>query len=115
MHLAHDNPLGAVHNKRTVWRHQRHVAHKDVLLFDVFDRFGTCIFVNFKHDQAQRHFQWRAVCHVTLLTLFNVILRLFQLVVDELKDRGFVKVFDRENRLEDAFDAFAVERLKLVT
>ena len=115
MHLGNDHTLGAVDDESAVWRHQWHVAHEDVLLFDVFYRLRTCIFVDFKHDQAKRHFKWRAVCHITMLAFFDVILGLFQLIVDEFQNGGFVEIFDRENRLEDTFDAFAVHWDRLVT
>ena len=37
MHLRDDDALGAVDDERAVHRHQRHVAHIDVLLLDVLD------------------------------------------------------------------------------
>ena len=114
VHLGNDHTLGAVHDKSAVRRHQGHIAHEHVLFLDVLDRFRTGVFMDIKHDQTQRHFKRRAICHVALLTLFDVILRLFQLVFHELKHGCLVEVFDREYRLEDAFDAFAVKRRKLV-
>ena len=111
MHLGNDHSLRTVHNEGAVRRHQRHVAHKDVLLFDVLDGLRTCIFVHIKNDQAQCHLQRRAVGHVALLAFFNVILRLFELVFYELKNSRLVEVFDRKYGLEDAFDPFTIQRL----
>ena len=114
VHLGHDHPLGAVHDERAVRRHQGHVAHEHVLFLDVLDRLRTGIFVHIKHDQAQRHLQRRAVGHVALLTFLNIVFRLLKLVLHELENGGFVEVLDRENRLEDTLDAFAVHRLRLI-
>ncbi len=52
VHLGHDHTLGAVNHKCAVRRHQGHIAHEHILLFDVFDRFRTGIFVHIKDDQA---------------------------------------------------------------
>ena len=71
-------------------------------------RFGTGVFIDIKHDQAQRHFQWRAVGHVTLLTFFNIVFGLFQLIFHEFQNGCFVEILDRKDRLEHAVDAFAV-------
>ena len=38
VHLRNDHALGTVDDERAVLRHERHVAHVDVLLLDVLDR-----------------------------------------------------------------------------
>ena len=40
VHLADDDALGAVDDEGAVLRHERHVAHVDVLLLDIDDRLG---------------------------------------------------------------------------
>ena len=115
VHLRHDHPFGPVHNEGPVRGHQGHVAHKDVLFLDVLDRFGASVFVHIEHDQAQRHLQRCAIGHIPLLTFFDVVLRLLQLVFHELQHSGFVEILDREDRLEHALDPLAIERFKLIS
>ncbi len=38
VHLGDDHTLGAVDDKGAVVRHERHIAHIDILLLDVADR-----------------------------------------------------------------------------
>ena len=52
VHLGNDHPLGSVHDERAVRRHERHVAHVDVLFLDVLHRAGAGILVDIEHDQA---------------------------------------------------------------
>ena len=115
VHLRYDNPLCPIDHECAVWCHQRHVAHKDVLLFNIFNRFRTGVFIYIKNDQAQRHLQGSCICHIALLALFHIIFWFFQLVFHELQNCGFVEIFNREDRLKNTFDAFAVKRLKGVT
>ena len=37
VHLTNDDALGAVHDERAVGRHQGHVAHINILFFDIAD------------------------------------------------------------------------------
>ena len=115
VHLGNDYALGAVDDERSVRGHQRHVAHVDDLLLDVLHRLCASILVGIEHDEAKRDLELRRISHVALLALLDIIFRLFQFVVDELEFRGFAKILDREDRLEDTLDAFAVHRLGLVT
>ena len=114
VHLRHDHALGAVHHEGAVAGHQGHVAHVNVLLFDILDRPSPGGFINIKHDQTQGNFQRRGIGHVARLALVHVILRLFQLVLDEFKHGGLIEVLDREHRLERALNAFAIQRLVTV-
>ena len=59
VHLRDDDALGAVDDEGAVHRHERHVAHIDVLLLDVLDRAGAGLLVDIEHDQAQRHLERR--------------------------------------------------------
>ena len=114
VHLGDDHTLRAVHDEGAVMRHQGHVAHEHILLLDVFHGLCTRVLIHIEHDQAQGHLQRRAVGHVTLLTLLHVVLGLFQLVLDEFEDARLVEILDREDRLEHAHQAFAVERDRTV-
>ena len=82
-------------------RHERHVAHVDVLLLDVLDGLGAGLLVDFEHDQAQRHLERRGEGHVALPALVDVVLRRLELVLDEFEHRRAGEVGDREDRLED--------------
>ena len=57
VHLRDDDALGAVDDEGAVRRHERHVAHVDVLLLDVLDRLGAGLLVDIEHDEAQRHLE----------------------------------------------------------
>ena len=114
VHLADDHALGAVDDEGAVRGHERHVPHEDILFLDVLDRAGAGIFVEIEHDQAQGDLQRGAVGHVALHAFIDVVFGFFQLVADEFQHAGFVEILDRENRLEDTFDAFAVLRVGLI-
>ena len=86
-------------------RHERHVAHVDVLLLDVLDRLGAGLLVHIEHDQAQLHLQRRGKGHVALLALVDVVLRRLELVAHELKRRAAGEIGDRKHRLEDGLQA----------
>ena len=105
VHLRDDHPLGAVDHERAVVGHQRHVAHVDVLLLDVADGAGAGFLVHVPDDQAQRHLQRRGVGHAPLLALLDVVLRLLELVLDELEGAAGGEVADREDRLEHLLQA----------
>ena len=114
VHLGHDHALGAIDDKGAIGRHQGHIAHEHILLLDILDRFGAGILVDIEHDQTQLDLERGRIGHIALHALIDVILGLFQLVADEFQHAGLVEILDRENRLEDALDAFAVLRLRLV-
>ena len=80
VHLADDDALGAVDDEGAVVRHQRHVAHIDVLLLDVADRARAGVLVDVPDDEAQRHLERRGEGHAALLALLDVVFRLFELV-----------------------------------
>ncbi len=105
VHLRDDHALGAVDDEGALVRHERDVAHVDVLLLDVLDRTGSRFLVGLEHDQPQLDLQRRGIGHVALDALFNVVLRILELVRDVFQDGAFVEVLDREHRLEDRLDA----------
>ncbi len=105
VHLRDDHPLGAVDDERAVRRHERHVAHVDVLLLDVLDRLGAGLGVDVEHDQAQRHLQRRGERHAALTAFVDVVFRRLILVFDELEQRGLREIGNREHGLENGLQA----------
>ncbi len=103
VHLADDHALGAVDDERAVLRHQRHVAHVNVLLLDIEHgaRFG--IGIDLEHDQAQRHAHRRGIGDAALAAFVGVVFRRFQLVMDEVQLGGAGKVADREHAAQRLF------------
>ncbi len=97
VHLRDDDALSAVDEEGAVLRHERHVAHVDVLLLDIEHRTGLGIGIHLEHDQAERHAHRRGESDAALAALFDVILRLFELVVDEIQFGGAGEVADREH------------------
>ncbi len=97
VHLGHDNALGAVHDERTVVRHERHVAHVDALFLDVLDRLRAGILVDIEHDETEGHLQRRGVGQVALAALVDVELRRFELIGHEFQHRSAGEVRDREH------------------
>ena len=107
VHLRDDDALGAVDDEGAVRRHERHVAHVDVLLLDVLDRLGLGLGIDVEHDQAQRHLERRSVGHAALAALVDVVLRRLVFVLDELELRGLGEIGDREHRLEHRLQTLA--------
>ncbi len=105
VHLGDDHPLGAVDDEGALVRHERDVAHVDVLLLDVLDRARAGLLVGLEHDQPQLHLERRSVGHVALDAFLDVVLRLFEFVRDVFEDRALVEVLDREDGLEHRLDA----------
>ena len=110
VHLADHDALGAGDDEGAAGRHQRHVAHVDVLLLDVADRARAGLLVVIPHDQAQRHLQRRGEGHAALLAFLDVVFRLFELVADELQLGLLGEILDREHRAKHFLqpDALAV-------
>ena len=106
VHLGDDDTLGPVDDEGAVRSHERHVAHIDILLLDVFDRLGAGILVDFEHDQTQRHLEWRRIGHAALLTFIYVIFWRLEFIADEFQHGLTSEVADRENRPEDGLQAF---------
>ena len=102
MHLADDDALGAVDDEGAVAGHSRQIAHVDVLFLDIEDRLGLGIGIDLEDDEPQRDLEGRGVGHASLLTLLDVVLGLFELVLDELQGRGPGEVGDREDRADYA-------------
>ena len=114
VHLRDDHALGAVDDEGAVHRHERDVAHVDVLLLDVLDRAGRRLLVDIEYDQPQRHLERRGIGHAALAAFIDVVFRRFELVFDEFELRRVGKIIDREDGLEHRLQALvgpAAERL----
>ena len=74
MQLRYDDSLNPVDHERTVFGHERNLAHVHFLLLNVFDRLIRRIFVinNKAHFNPQRG----SISYASGLTLFNVKHRL---------------------------------------
>ena len=105
VHLRDDDALGAVDDEGAVRRHERHVAHVDVLLLDVLDGLGLRLRIDVEHDEAQRHLERGGVGHAALAALVEVVFRRFVFVLDELEMRGVGEILDRKHRLENRLQA----------
>ena len=105
VHLADDHALGAVDDEGAVLRHERHVAHVDVLLLDIEHGAGFGVLVHFEHDQAQRDAHRRRIGDAALTAFLDVIFRLFQLVMDKVHFGGAGEVADREDAAQRLFQA----------
>ena len=105
VHLADDHALGAVDDERAVLRHERHVAHVDVLLLDIEDGAGFRIGIDLEHDQAQRDAHRGGIGDAALAALVGVVFRRLQLILDEIQLRRAREVADREDRTQRLLQA----------
>ncbi len=105
VHLADDHALGAVDDEGAVARHQRHVAHIDVLLLDIEHGAGFGVLVDFEHDQAQRDAHRGGVGDAALTAFLDVIFRVFQFVMNEVHFGGAGEIADREHAAQRLFQA----------
>ena len=85
VHLRHDHTFGAVDDERAVGRHERHVAHVDVLFLHVPDGPRAGFLVDVPDHEAQGHLQGGREVHAALLAFLNVVLRFLEFVADEFK------------------------------
>ena len=106
VHLRNDNTLCAVHNKCTLGRHERDIAHIHILLFNIFDRARACIIVNIKYDEAHFDFQRCSVSNVALLTFLFIKFRFFKNERDIFQNSPFRKITNRENRVKHPVHTF---------
>lgn len=103
--LADDDALGAVDDERTARGHEREVAHKDVLLFDL-----TRLAV----DKADLHEERCLVGDVLLLALVHRVLRLAELVLAELHAHVLRVVLDGADIMERLRQALTLEKLEAI-
>ena len=100
VHLRNDDALGAVDDEGAIRRHERHIAHVNVLLLDVLDRLCAGVDIDIKHDEAQRHLERGSVGHTALAALIRVVFRRLERVLHKFKKRGAGKITNGEYRLK---------------
>ncbi len=106
VHLRNDNPLGSIDDERAVRRHQGHVSHIDILLFDVLDRLCGGVGIDIEYDQAQGYFERRGVSHAALAAFVDVIFRRLKFIFDKFEQCRIGKIRNRENRFENRLQPF---------
>ena len=100
VHLADDDPLGAVDDEGAVGRHQRDVAHVDILLLDVLYRASAGFLVDIEHDQPQRDLERGRIGHAALATLVDVVFGRLEFIAHELEHGGIGEVRNGKYGLE---------------
>ncbi|MND69591.1 hypothetical protein D3C80_610740 [compost metagenome] len=85
MHLRNDNTFGTIDDEGAVVRHERHIAHVNILLLDVLDGLRAGIFINIEYDQTQRHLERCRICQIALTAFVNVELRCIEFVANEFQ------------------------------
>ena len=113
VHLADDHPLGAVDDERAVLRHERHIAHVDVLFLDIENRTGFGLRVHFEHDQAERDAHWRGIGNAALTAFVGIELGIFQFVMDEIQLGRAGEIADREHTSQRFFQARHIARCRI--
>ena len=83
--LAHDHALGTVDDERALVGHERHFAHVDFLLLDLFHHFGLCRgCIAVVDDELHTGTHGRAIRQATGLALAHIKSRLGQCVFEKL-------------------------------
>ncbi len=82
MQLGHDDTLGTIDHKGTVFGHQGHFAHVDLLFTDILDGATGFLVIN---DQTNPYAQRRSVGGTTNSTFFYIKNRLAELIAGILQ------------------------------
>ena len=83
--LRDDDALGAVDDERAGVGHQRDLAEVDLLLLHVADRLDAGLLVDVPHDETDDDLDRRRERHAARAALVDVVLRLLEVVRDELE------------------------------
>ncbi len=110
VHLRYNHTLCAIDNESAIIRHERHIAHVNVLLFNIENRAGFGFLIDLKHDEAQGHFHRRSIGDPALLTLCGVMLRRLKFVMDEIKLCRARKIADWKDTAQGLFKAGNIAR-----
>ena len=102
--LGNNDAFRAVHNERTLFRHQGDFAHVDVVLTDFLDRFRLSGFaiIDFKTDLGAKT---RAVGKAAQLAFSHVEFRFGEVVASESQTGVTIVARDREDRSEGGLKA----------
>ncbi|RMW02436.1 hypothetical protein ALP03_200185 [Pseudomonas amygdali pv. tabaci] len=105
--LRHDNALGAIDYKGTVFSHQGDFTHVDFLLFDVLDRFVRRFFV--ENDQTDLDPQRYCVSHTAQHAFLDIKCRFAQAITYILQRSIAGVADDRENGFEGCMQTDVAE------
>ena len=107
--LRHDDALGAVDHERAVVRHERNLAHVDLLLLHFLDRVLRRFLVH--QDEAHLRAERGAIGEAALLALGDVERGREQREAHVFEPRVAGVAGDREDRRERGLQAFVLARL----
>ncbi len=113
MHLADDHALGAVDDESAVHRHERHVAHVDILLLDIDHRLGLGLWIDLERGEAQRYAHRCGIGQAALAAFVGIVFRVLELVMIKVEVRGAREVHDRKYRTERLLEARDIARLRV--
>src|SRR5262245_28681114 len=112
LELADHHALGPVDDEGALVGHERQLAQIDFLAALLANRPGLGFLVVIEDDEAQRDLQRDREGHAAVVTLFDRVLRLTEVVRVELEQRVVVVVGDRKHRLEDRLQAELLAALR---
>src|SRR3990172_6652210 len=106
MELAHDDPLGPVHDERARVGHERKVADIDLLLLDVLHPLCPRLLVLFKERKAGLDLERRVIVGPALQALPYGILGLPERISKVVHHLGLVEIMDGEHALERRLETY---------
>jgi hypothetical protein len=115
VHLADDHALSTINDEGAVVRHERHVAHVNILLLDIEDRTRFGFRINLKHDQAQRDLHRCSISNPALTALLSVEFGIFEFVVNKIKLCRARKVANGEHAAQRLFQTRYIANRRIRT
>ena len=106
LQLVNDDALGAVDDKRALFRHQGQGAKIDILLFDVADGAVARSFIGVIDNQAHLDAHGCLVGQPLGNALGLVVLGFADFIADELKTGGLIEILNGEDGVEHTFQPF---------
>ena len=98
VHLRDNNTFRAIDDEGAVIGHERHIAHVDILFLDVAHGTATGFLIYIPNDQAQPHLERRGIGQPALDAFLNIIFRIFEFVLHELKATTPGEIINRKDR-----------------
>ena len=106
LQLVNDDALGAVNDKRALFRHQGQGTKIDILLFDVADGAVARSFIGVVNHQAHLDAHGSLVGQPLGNALGLVVLGFANFIADELKTGGLIEILNGEDGVEYTFQPF---------
>ena len=106
LQLVNDDALGAVDDKRALFRHQGQGAKIDILLFDVADGAVARSFIGVVNHQAHLDAHGCLVGQPLGNALGLVVLGFANFIADEFKTGGLIEILNGEDGVEYTFQPF---------